>query len=298
MDKKFTAAAGATVTSAAFQLSTVVWPDWIKHHTGVVWALWAIAAVLWLWWMISHSLTSRHRVETAAAGPVASVNAPVTNQANPVYAPTFINNNNVPTSQSPPVPAPFRLDHPLDPNISIPSVYRGVVSHNEHIFKSDTIGLPTVTVLVENREANIGVGIACNLIAIVRFTRDDKPIASIQRAFWIGHLENCINLDIGQSCEVVIGQILHGVWFYYDNPRQQGLPSRAVSQGQLRRIMEGMQANPVEPRMLTSIKPYLDVAVSIVSLNTRDTLAARSFRILPNEEGTDFVFWLFPLEGR
>jgi hypothetical protein len=66
MDKKFAAAAGATVTSAAFQLSTVVWPDWIKHHTGVVWALWIAACCLWLWWGIAHLIAAR----SAGAKPV------------------------------------------------------------------------------------------------------------------------------------------------------------------------------------------------------------------------------------
>jgi hypothetical protein len=296
MDKKFAAAAGATVTSAAFQLSTVVWPDWIKHHTGIVIALWIAAAALWLWWLISHMMTSGHRTEMAAMGPVASINAPITNtnQANPIFSPTFINNNVPPPApQPPPTPAPVRLEHLLDPNVTISSLHDRLVSNNNHIFTFDMTGLPTLTALVENREADLGVGLARNLVAIIRFSRDDRQIASIQRAFWMGRIENSIDLDIGQSCELVIGQILKGVWFYYDNPLQQRLPTRRVRMAEFRRMVERVQANPVEPKVLASISPHLDVSIRIISLNTRDTLATRSFRILPNAEGTDFTIWLF-----
>ena len=190
-------------------------------------------------------------------------------------------------------PEPSRLEHLLDSNVSIASLHDRLVSNNNHIFNFDQHGLPTLTALVENREADRGVGLARNLVAVIRFSRDDRQIASIQRAYWIGVLENNIDLDLAQSREVVVGQILEGVWFYYDNPRQQGLPAR-ISRGRYRQMVANLQSNPIEPRPIATMGPHLDVAIRIVSLDTRETLATRSFRILPNAEGTDFTIWLFP----
>jgi hypothetical protein len=50
------AAVAATVTSVAFQLSLVIWPDLIKQHSAYVIAGWVLAGLLWLWWLISRLL--------------------------------------------------------------------------------------------------------------------------------------------------------------------------------------------------------------------------------------------------
>jgi hypothetical protein len=46
------AAVAATVTSAVFQLSLVIWPDVIKQHSVYVIAGWVLAGLLWLWWFV------------------------------------------------------------------------------------------------------------------------------------------------------------------------------------------------------------------------------------------------------
>src|ERR1700755_329813 len=46
------AAVAATVTSAVFQLSLVIWPDVIKQHSAYVIAGWVLAGLLWLWWFV------------------------------------------------------------------------------------------------------------------------------------------------------------------------------------------------------------------------------------------------------
>src|SRR5579863_1301 len=65
MDKKLVAAAGATVTSAAFQLSTVIWPQWIKDHVYLVVGLWALSAALWLWWLVNWLISKAPKSEPA-----------------------------------------------------------------------------------------------------------------------------------------------------------------------------------------------------------------------------------------
>jgi hypothetical protein len=67
------AAWAATVTSAAFQLSLVVWPDLIKQHSSYVIAGWVLAGLLWLWWLINHFLNGSE-TDIPATGAIQSSN--------------------------------------------------------------------------------------------------------------------------------------------------------------------------------------------------------------------------------
>lgn len=47
--KKRIAAWAVTATSAAFEISLVIWPDVIQHHGRYAFGLWAVAIFLWMW---------------------------------------------------------------------------------------------------------------------------------------------------------------------------------------------------------------------------------------------------------
>ena len=272
------------MVALALNFASSGWPDKIRPHPYWVIALAIVGLILFVLPWLLGIMTGKNDPQTPTGN--AAVTAPITNsnQVNPVFAPTFINSNN--PSPPPPPTESFRLDHLLDPNVSISSVRAPLVSSNDHIFRFDMTGLPTATLVVENRESDLGSGMARDLIGVIRFSQDGQEVAKIQRGYWLGRLENKISLDIGQSAELIVGQILKAMWFYYDNPRERGLPAR-MRWSQIRNMAENMQANPIAPEML-ALDSHLDVVVNVVSLQSRAILVTRSFRIRPTEDRSNF----------
>lgn len=70
---KFVAAGATTMTSAAFQITTIVGNDWIRHHISPEWVLplWGVAIALWVWWwMTRKSRRSASATQSVGEGNV------------------------------------------------------------------------------------------------------------------------------------------------------------------------------------------------------------------------------------
>lgn len=225
MDKKLAAAAGATLTSAAFQLSTVIWPDWIKGHKEIVWGLWIVALGCWVWWAVAHYLSIRRGEFAAAALPVPSISAPINVQVNPVF-----NNNPVQTNQhTVELAPPDRPSEPLKSTLEIlkpvfvsmcpvPGLWRPSHSSGSVLGVVAWIHNPTA------EEGEIGELVRSARASLAYRKEDGQLSFTIDTAYWLDESAYEIDIRPGMTRGIVLALFPAGMnlpyWFGSENRRR------------------------------------------------------------------------------
>lgn len=197
------AAGASTVTSAAFQISLVAWPDFIRshvqHHIWVASALWISSAALWVWWFAVRWGNG----ETAPSGNKTQQTRDVSGK---MFQAETLNYHEAP--EQVPVRKPSR--HRKRANLI------GLDPKNERLDEDFLRAkwLPVGVFPIENRIGRTMV--ARDICASIRFNGSTQNY--VRRAYWSGKRGNVNEISIGDIQSLIIGQKIDDHWYYFDNP--------------------------------------------------------------------------------
>jgi hypothetical protein len=284
---KIIAAGATTLTSAAFQISTIVGNEWIRGHVSPQWVipLWVMAAALWGWWAIT-------RKKGGSGAPSAKNGSDNTNQSfsgRDTFAPQINSARDVYLSGGRPTESrETKPTKPL-PQIRFLRFQQRMLLESNSAFTADSGGTLGLVLCVENpevREDRSTAIKAYHVAAVVRFSSPSAQFGKIQRAFWLNHIENEVNIAPGQHEAIVIGQFDGGMWKYFNNKRKDPMPLRPTS-NQLRNILPSLSC-PLDCEYFF-LNPSADVEVNVIT-GDGEFLGSKSFRITTNSKNDNFSF--------
>jgi hypothetical protein len=221
------AALATTVTSAIFNVTTVVGSDWIHLYLRpYVWPLWATSALLWIWFWVA-----RVKESTGAdPHPLASGNGSNTNRnvvspnisPNIQVSPTF----NIGAAEAQPherteVP---RANDSVSKQLRLRQdgvdIARLKYEPDEGRWvRGDDSNREGLLIWIANDHAPIGQPnyTAKKLKALIQFRSETAYRAAVSRAYWLETYCNQIDLDVGDRRAVVVGIDAHNAFQAYEN---------------------------------------------------------------------------------
>jgi len=205
------------VTSTAFQISLVVWPDFIRsnlqHRVWIAATLWMISGMLWAWWFfIRNKKIAKEEISASKSQTARDISGQMFQAEKIIYQEAI---RHPPPIATPPPPLPIlRLD------------FSGgtVEVHDAMVAFVDSRGQKCHSIRVHNMEAAAGEEAHRADAISTRLTYKTSGLSrttSIDRACWIGNIENEIYLQPGDTKHVLIGISNNkNEWVNYHNPNQ------------------------------------------------------------------------------
>lgn len=206
---------GAVMLTGCLTLATIHFASWAQKHDGQVtlwmWILLGAAVVLGVIWFWMHG--SNKSAVPASSNAVRDISGV---QARDNYGHLHVYNN-----------LPLRTDGAAAPTSKKPranleALLQDAVYVTEEFTLPETPPREFIYVLpIRNMIPIDGeTSKAKSVCASIDFLWEGLKIASVTRAFWLGHDEHEISIEPQMIEKIVLGRYSDGHWFYYNNPQQ------------------------------------------------------------------------------
>lgn len=278
---------GGVMFAVCVAAAVIHFNDWMKDHawavTYIMYISGAGAMVCSLIWLFTKKSSNQSSMNPTAT----STHAPISINISPNLSQTI---SQIPlphgyVTETSAVPRQQR--EPSIPRLSvIDATMERLDCSSQMITKSHT-GTHGLVLWVENPPAAEGErakdvrGVA----AIICFTNDVGLTGRVDRAYWLGHLENQITIEVGQTKGIVIGLIHPIFWTFYSNKRRQR-PSPRPTMQQIRNMAESLSV-PLEPETLP-LMTELEAVITIISVETGYMITKAAYRIIRGDNQSPF----------
>jgi hypothetical protein len=262
---------GAWVIAAVLQVVPATWPNLLRPHPWAVGVLVLFGAIMFGYAMFGHEQShgSVNSVGRDNSGDQFYAKGSVVHKGDIHYHHVAAVSEKKEVETEPPAFKPSPILEAI-PRISIGGFNRALVLFDGNRFCFDDEGKVPLTVLVKNERAPLlqQGSKAHRVIAHIVFRHGDSE-AIVDRAYWIGSVENQITFEAPQTKHLLIGFPVGDLhWKSFSNPNTTPV------------FTYGSEFAEFQPEERDVVFPdWLQVEISIISLKNNQTLAERTAMI-------------------
>lgn len=277
------AALATTVTSAIFNVTTVVGSDWIHSYLRpYVWPLWVTSLVLWIWFLVARARESSGlHSPPLAPGNGSNTNSNVVSpniQVNPTINLGAVDVQPRQRDESP------RADDSAASQLRLRQdgidIVRLKYEPDEgRWIRGDDNDREGLLIWIANDHAPIGQPnyTAKKLKALIQFRSETAYRAAVSRAYWLEAYCNQIDLDVGGRRAIIVGIDAGDAWHAYEN----GVPARRFTHWGGVDSYADLPNPSVIPKDL-----FIIFAITLIEGSSQHSVFKRTFRIFFEPTGT------------
>lgn len=211
-------ALASTVTSALFNVTAAVAPQWIHDHMKpYVIPLWVLTLGLWCWFLYERDREKAATPEHAPHSPPSANTNTNINTVSPVfnlgYGATVLPG---PKSSS---------NEEMLPKLNFLRCHPQIIRSDKFNHEGDMQDHRMLLLAVENvlPELHRPYRDAHRLSTTLEFYLGDASIAKISRAHWHNEANSQLDIYVGKQAQIVLGELRGEFWVCFDNTLPPGL---------------------------------------------------------------------------